>query len=251
MTAILGRVIFGIPILLTGLIAKGTAKLFAVSTTFLAELIGILLFKARWWVAAIAWTFVLYGMILLDPFVKRYASPIHGVYNRFIIVIMGLMLLAYATKNLRRAFRRARLEVRVLNTVSNVRKNQVGPTVQVSKSKTTNLWSKFVQTARNRSRVNDRVTVDVTVPPETAEESYEATAARMMAEEQAQVNTGLSGETFQEKERPDWMKSRKSKSARADTKDPTGADPWERLIALEKEAESLRKSAERKDKKED
>lgn len=250
MVAVLFKVIYGIPLFLLGLFAKG----FGTGLKFVAEIIGIIAFKARWYITAIFWTLVLYALVKIEPLVKQYfPQPIWAVYIRFIIVLMGLMLLAFVTKNLRRAFRRARLEVQVLNTMRGAKKHVVN--IRRNGNGNSNDddnggggggdgWLvRLISLLRSRQEVDDTVHI-IKVDGKAKIGSYEETLALIAAAENAQVQAGLSGDPFQEKERPDWMKSQRS--VRAGKKSSTdAADPLLKAQQLEEEAQALRDQADK------
>jgi hypothetical protein len=182
MAALIGKVIVGIPLWLTGL----AGKIGAASVKFLAELVGIFAFKAKWYIVAIFWVFVLWLLIKAEPYVKNNFSPAHGLYLRFIITIMGLMLLAFVSRNLRRRFRRAKLEVQVLNAVGTAKKH----IIEVKGLPKPNRLADTIRAIKEKRTISGRV-------PETVEgnveESLDVMLAQVAAEAQAEVDAMLSG----------------------------------------------------------
>lgn len=204
-----------------------------------------MLFKARWWVVALCWIFILYGMVLLDPFVAKYFSPIHGVYNRFIITIMGLMILAYVTKNLRRRFRRARLEVKVLNQMSSARgrfggngkKDDDGDTKEEKKGF---LQSRIQKLRETRDHVSEEKNVKRTesssaTPPESAQDSMEEYLAYVGAYAKDQVAQMTGEKPMANEPRKPWRLGGKSSGTEL---------PGETVAAqLEQTADDIREQA--------
>jgi hypothetical protein len=182
MTALLGRIIFGIPLWLTGL----AGKIGAASVKFLAELVGIFAFRAKWYIVAIFWFFVLWALIKAEPYVKNNFSPAHGVYLRFIVTIMGLMLLAFISRNLRRRFRRAKLEVQVLNAVGTAKKH----IIEVQGLPKPNKLADTIRAIKEKRTISGRVPEIV---EGNVEESLDVMLAQVAAEAQAEVDAMMSG----------------------------------------------------------
>jgi hypothetical protein len=203
MTAFIGKVIFGIPLFLVGL----TGKIGAASVKFLAELVGIFAFKAKWWLVSIFWVFVLWALIKAEPYVRNNFSPVHGVYLRFIITIMGLMLLAFISRNLRRRFRRAKLEVQVLNAVGTAKKH----IIEVQGLPKPNWLADTIRSIKERRTISGRVPE---VVEGNVEESLDVMLAQVAAEAQAEVDAMLSGKPLVRVREP-WNLGLKNKPSKA------------------------------------
>lgn len=225
------KVIFGIPIWITVKMAK-------LAQQFITELFTIMAFRALWYIRVIFWLFVLYGLVLLDPFIKPVlmepelqpaGSWLYDFYNRGLIVIMGLGIAAYATANMRRRFRRVRLEVKFLSEGRSLL-NQIGFGKGKGNNGDKNGNGDGVKPKKPRSKKERK---DTTKPVnaekldvENTDLSMEQFLAAVGAQAQAEVDAMTSGKPLQ-RERQPWNlgpgKGRHSKSA----------------LELEEEAEKL------------
>lgn len=223
------KVIFGIPLWLAIRMARLVQQ-------FVTELFTIMAFRALWYIRVIFWLFVLYGLVLLDPFIKPVlmeselqpaGSWLYDFYNRGLIVIMGLGIAAYATANLRRRFRRVRLEVKFLSEGRSLL-NQIGFGKGNNGDK--NGKEDGAKPKKPRSRKERK---DTTKPVdakefdvENADLSMEQLLAAVGAQAQTEVNAMTSGKPLPNERKP-WNlgtgKGRHSKSA----------------LELEEEAEQL------------
>lgn len=221
------KVIYGIPLWIVIRMAKLVQQ-------FVTELVTIMAFRALWYIRIIFWLFVIYVLILLDPYLKPVlmeqelqpaGSWLYDFYNRGLIVIMGLGIAAYATANLRRRFRRVRLEVKLLSEGRSFL-NRIGFGKGSNGDKNGDEDSaKTKKTRASKERTHEPVD-PAKLDTENTDLSMEQYLAAVGAQAQTEVNAMTSGRPLQRKREP-WNlgtgRGRHGKSA----------------IELEEEAERL------------
>lgn len=213
------KVIYGIPLWILVKMAKLTQQ-------FITELLTIMAYRALWWIRVIFWLFVLYGLVLLDPFIKPVlmepelqpaGSWLYDFYNRGLIVIMGLGIAAYATANLRRRFRRTILEVKFLREGRSLL-SQIGFGKGNNGDKNGNgdgAKPKKPRSSKERKDTNKPINVEK-LDTENADLSMEQYLAAVGAQAQTEVDAMTSGKPLPNERQP-WNlgtgKGRHSKSA--------------------------------------
>jgi hypothetical protein len=179
------KIIYAIPLWLTMATTKWLIK-------FFKELLDILAYRARWPIVALFWTFVLYLLVKIDPYMERNltgeAQVFYLIFNRFIIVMMFLMICAFVTRKMRRAWRSYKRQIILIQTAQ-----QAITEGRQSMEVTSGALNRLVTVlSRTRERVQT-APGDNGDPNADPEESYEAAVAKAAADAQEAVERMQSG----------------------------------------------------------